>query len=284
MGVWMLNVMELARTISLLANVFRFAILTFAAAIALPPTLPSETAKELIAEACYNELQHRETKTLWSYTAERHVDNRIFLERVIETVDGPVRHLFAVDGHPPTPAQIKEEDDRHQELLKNPAGRRVLQKQRDDDDKTMEELLRIIPEAFVFEDQGKEGESERIAFHPNPGFKPKTYEQRIVHALDGMAFIDLHDKRIVRLSGSLGSRVEFGYGLIGHVDQGGTTEFMRVRLSPQVWKTSVEKIDLDGRFVMLKTINKHQDESRTDFEPVAPDTTFEQALNEIGGK
>jgi hypothetical protein len=85
--------------------VFRFAILTFAAAIALPPTLPSETAKELIAEACYNELQHRETKALWSYAAERHVDNRIFLERVIVTVDGPVRHLLAVDGHPPTPAR-----------------------------------------------------------------------------------------------------------------------------------------------------------------------------------
>jgi hypothetical protein len=280
----MLNVMGPSKTISLLANVSRFGILTLGAAIALPPALPSQTARELIAEACYNEIQHRETKTLWSYTAERHVDNHIFLERVIETVDGPVRHLLRVDGHPPTPAQIKEEDDRHQELLKSSAGRRALQKQRDDDDKTMEELLRIIPEAFVFEDQGKEGESERIAFHPNPGFKPKTYEQRIVHALNGMVFIDLHDKRIVRLSGSLESRVEFGYGLIGHVDQGGTTEFMRVRLSPQVWKTSAEKIDLDGRFVMLKTISKHQDESRTGFEPVAPDTTFAQALDEIRNK
>jgi hypothetical protein len=276
--------MELSRTISLLANVSRFVIFIFAAAIALPPALPSQAAKELIAEACYNEIQHRETKTLWSYTAERRVDNHTFLERVIETVDGPVRHLLAVDGHSPTPAQVKEEDDRHQELRKSPTGRRALQKQRDDDDKTMEELLRIIPEAFVFEDQGKEGESERIAFHPNPEFKPKTYEQRIVHALDGTVFIDLQDKRIVRLSGSLGSRVEFGYGLIGHVDQGGTTEFTRVRLSPQLWKTSVEKIDLDGRFVMLKTINKHQNESRTDFAPVAPDTTFAQALNEIEGK
>jgi hypothetical protein len=280
----MLNVMELSRTMSLLANVFRLVILTSAAAFILPPASPSQTAKELIAEACSNELQHRETKTLWSYTAERHVDSHIFLERVIETVDGPVRHLLAVDGHPPTAAQIKDEDDRHQELLKSPAGRRAFQKQRDDDDKTMEELLRIIPEAFVFEDQGKEGGSERIAFHPNSGFKPKTYEQRIVHALNGMVFIDLHDKRIARLSGSLGSRVEFGYGLIGHVDQGGTTEFMRVRLSPQIWKTSAEKIDLDGRFVMLKTINKHQDESRTGFEPVAPDTTFAQALDEIGKK
>ena len=105
-----------------------------------------------------------------------------------------------------------------------------------------------------------------------------------MHALDGMVFIDLHDKRIARLSGSLGSRVEFGYGLIGHVEHGGTAEFMPVRLLPQVWKTSAEKIDLDGRFVMLKTINKHQDESRTGFEPVAPDATFAQALDEIGKK
>jgi hypothetical protein len=282
--IWMLTVMERWRTISLLARVSRLTTLTLAAGMALPPALPSQTAKELIGDACYNELQQREKRTLWSYVAERHSNNHIFLEQVIETVDGPVRHLLAVDGHPPTPAQIKEEEDRHQELLKNPSGRRALQKQRDDDDKTMEELLRIIPEAFVFEDQGREGQSERIAFHPNPGFKPKTYEQRILRALDGIVFIDLHDKRIARLSGSLGTRVKFGYGLIGHVEQGGTTEITRVQLSPGVWKTSAEKIDIDGRFVVLKTISKHQDESRTGFEPVAPDTTFAQALNEIGKK
>ncbi len=148
----------------------------------------------------------------------------------------------------------------------------------------MEELLRIIPEAFVFEDQGKEGESEKIAFHPNPEFTPKTYEQRILHALDGIVFVDLQEKRIARLSGSLETRVVFGYGVIGHVEQGGITEITRVHLSPGVWKISAEKIDIEGRFVMLKTINKHQDESRTGFEPVAPDTTFAQALNKIGGK
>jgi hypothetical protein len=278
--------MELSRTISLFAQASRFVALTFAAAMALPPTpaLPSQTVKKLIGDACYNELQQREKRTLWSYVAERHSKNHIFREKVIESVDGPVRHLLAMDGLPPTPAQIKEEDDLHQKLLKNPSGRRAIQKQRDDDDKTMEELLRIIPQAFVFEDQGKEGESERIAFHPNPGFQPKTYEQRILHALDGIVFINLHDKRIARLSGSLGTCVKFGYGLIGHVDQGGTTEITRVHLSPGVWKTSAEKIDIDGRFVILKTINKHQDESRTGFEPVAPDTTFAQALNEIEKK
>jgi len=244
-------------------------------------SVPSQTAKELIGDACYNELQQREKRTLWAYVAERHSNNHVFREQVIETVDGPVRHLLAVDGHPPTPVQMKEENDRQQRLLKSESGRHAIQKQQEDDEKKMEELLRIIPEAFVFEDQGKEGEAEKIAFHPNPEFKPKSYEQRILHALDGIVFIDLHDKRIARLSGSLGTRVVFGYGVIGHVEQGGTTEITRVHLSPGVWKTSAEKIDIEGRFVMLKTINKHQDESRTGFEPVAPNTTFAQALDQI---
>jgi hypothetical protein len=276
--------MELSKTTFLLPHVSRFITLTIAAALALPPSLPSQTANELIGDACYNELQQREGKTLWSYVAERRVNNHVFREQVIETVDGPVRHLLSMDGQPPTSAQMKEEDDRHQELLKNPSGRRAVRKQRDDDEKTMQELLRIVPDAFVFEDQGNEGESERIAFHPNPGFKPKTYEQRVLHALDGIVFIDLHEKRIARISGSLGTRVKFGYGLIGHVEQGGATEITRVHLSPGVWKTSVERIDIDGRIVMFKTINKHQDESRTGFEPVAPDTTFAQALDKFGQK
>jgi len=276
--------MELSKTTSLFPHVSRFITLTFAAAMALPPSLPSQTAKELIGDACYNELQQRERKTLWSYVAERRVNNHVFREQVIETVDGPVRHLLSVDGHPPTSAQMKEEDDRHQELLKNPSGRRTIRKQRDDDEKIMQELLLIVPDAFVFEDQGNEGESERIAFHPNPGFKPKTYEQRVLHALDGIVFIDLHEKRIGRISGSLGTRAKFGYGLIGHVEQGGATEITRVNLSPGVWKTSAERIDIDGRIVMFKTINKHQDESRTGFEPVAPDTTFAQALDKFGQK
>ena len=273
--------MKLSRTKTLPRHVCRFVIFTFAAGIALPPALPFPRAKELIREACYNEVQHREKRTLWSYVAERRSNNHVFREQVIETVDVPVRHLLAVDGHPPTSIQMKEENDRQQVLLNNPSRRHAIEKQQGNDDKTMEELLRIIPEAFVFEDQGKDGDSERMAFHPNPGFKPQTYEQRILHALDGIVFVDLHDKRIARLSGSLATGVEFGYDLIGHVQQGGTTEITRVHLPEGIWKTSVEKIDINGRFVLLKSINKHQDESRTGFEPVAPDTTFAQAVNEI---
>jgi hypothetical protein len=202
----------------LLDRVFRVAIFSLVTSLGLPSVLPSEVTGKLVREACYNAVQQREMKSLWSYRVERHEDNHIILEQVIETVDGPVKHLLAVDGHAPIPEQLKEEDERHRSLLKNSAGQSALKRDDDEDSKKMEEMLRIIPEAFVFQDQGKQRGLEKIAFHPNPDFKPKTYGQRVLHTLVGTAFIDLHDKQMARVSASLAQRVEFGLGLLGRVD------------------------------------------------------------------
>jgi len=259
----------------------RLAIFSLVTSLGLPSVLPSEPTGTLVKEACFNAIQQREVKSLWSYRVERHDDKHIILEQVIETVDTPVTHLLAVDGHAPTVAQLKEEDDRHRRLLRNLAGQSALKKDHDEDSKKMEEMLRIIPVAFAFQDLGKQRGLEKIAFHPNPDFKPKTYEQRVLHTLVGTAFIDLHDKQIVRISASLAQPVEFGLGFIGRVDRGGTVNIVRTRLSGGIWQVSMEKIDLTVRMAIFKSLNRRKDEQRSDFEPVAPGTTFAQALDEL---
>jgi len=273
--------MGMLKTEFLLDRVSRFAIFSLVTSLALPSVLASGAIGSLVREACYNAVQQRETKSLWSYRVERYEDNHIILERVIETVDTPVKHLLAVDGHPPTPAQLKEEEDRYRNLLKNSAGQSAFKKEREEDTKTMDEMLRIIPDAFTFQDLGTERGLEKIAFHPNPDFKPKTYEQRVLHNLVGTAFVDLQDKQIARVSASLAQRVEFGLGLLGRVDRGGTVNIARTRLSDGVWQVSTEKIDLSGRMVIFKSLNRHKDEHRSDFKPVAPGTTFAQAVDEL---
>jgi hypothetical protein len=278
---WGCTTMRMLKTEYLLNQVSRVAIFSLVTGLGLPSMLPSEATSNLVREACYNAVQQRETKALWSYRVERHEDNHVVLEQVIETVDTPVKHLLAVDGHPPTPAQLKEEDERHRSLLKNSAAQSAFKKEHDEDSQKMEEMLRIIPEAFVFQDRGKQRELEKIAFHPNPDFKPKTYEQRVLHTLVGTAFIDLHDKQIARVSASLAQRVEFGLGFLGRVDKGGTVNIARTRLSGGVWQVSMEKIDLSGRMAIFKSLNRHKDEQRSDFKPVAPGTTFAQALDEL---
>jgi hypothetical protein len=259
----------------------RVAIFSLVTSLGLPSGLPSETTGKLVREACYNAVQQREMKSLWSYRVERHENSHIILEQVIETVDGPVKHLLAVDGHAPTPAQLKEESDRHRSLLKNSADQSALKKDHDEDTQKMEEMLRTIPEVFVFQDQGKQRGLEKISFHPNPDFKPKTYEQRVLHSLVGTAFIDLHDKQIARVSASLAQRVEFGLGFLGRVDKGGTVNIARTRVSSGVWQVSMERIDLSGRMAIFKSLNRHKDEQRANFKPIAPGTTFAQALDEL---
>jgi hypothetical protein len=265
----------------LLDRVSRLAIFSLVTSLGLPSVLPSEPTGTLVKEACYNAIRQREAKSLWSYRVERQEGNHIILEQVIETVDLPVTHLLTVDGHAPTVAQLKEEEDRHSSLLKNSAGQSAFKKEHDDDSKKMEEMLRIIPEAFVFQDQGKQRGLEKIAFHPNPDFKPKTYEQRVLHTLVGTAFIDLQDKQIARISATLAQRVEFGLGFLGRVDKGGSMNITRTRLSEGVWQVSKEKIDFSGRMAIFKSLNRRKDEQRSDFRPVAPGTTVAQALDEL---
>jgi hypothetical protein len=273
--------MRMPKPKDLLDRVSRLAIFSLVTSLGLSSVLPSEPTGTLVKDACFNAIQQREAKSLWSYRVERHEDKHIILEQVIETVDTPVTHLLAVDGHAPTVVQLKEEEERHRSLLKSSAGQSALKKDHDQDSKKMEEMLRVIPEAFVFQDQGKHRGLEKIAFHPNPDFKPKTYEQRVLHTLVGTAFIDLHDKQIARISATLAQRVEFGLGLLGRVDRGGTVNIARTRLSEGVWQVSMEKIDLSGRMAIFKSLNRHKDEQRSDFKPVAPGTTFAQALDEL---
>jgi len=273
--------MGMLKTEFLLDRVSRFAIFSLMTSLALPSVLASGAIANLVKEACYNAVQQREMKSLWSYRVERYEDNHIIVERVIETVDTPVKHLLAVDGHPPTAAQLKEEEDRYRTLLKNSAGRSAFKKEREEDTKTMDEMLRIIPEAFIFQDLGTERGLKKIAFHPNPDFRAKSYQQRVLQNLVGTAFVDVQDKQIARVFASLAQQVEFGLGLLGRVDKGGTLNIARTRLPDGIWQVSTEKIELSGRMAIFKSLNRHKDEHRSDFKPVAPGTTFAKALDEL---
>jgi len=248
------------------------------------PQLWAQTAKELVADACNNERHQRQQKALWASHVERRAGGHVYREEEIETVEGPVRRLLAVDGHDPAPAERKQDDDRLQRLVQNQKARLTLKNNREADEKKFEDLLRVIPDAFLFEDQGPQGDLEKLAFRPNPTYSPATYEETVLHAMSGVILINLQEKRMAHLAGALRHQVSFGYGLIGHLNKGGTIEISRTRISPGRWKTSSTKINLEGRFMFFKTISKQLDETRFDFEPVAPDMTIERAVEQMSHK
>lgn len=249
-------------------------------ALSVFPLLSAENPKQLMTDACYNELRQRKQNPLWASQVERRTAGHVYREEEIDTVDGPVHRLLSVDGNEPSPSERKQDDDRLRDLRENPKARLTLKKNREAEERKVDDLLRVVPEVFLFEDQGKQGGLERLAFSPNPAYKPASYQEAALHALSGVVLIDLTEKRLARFSGTLTQQVNFGHGLLGHLNKGGMIEVNRVQLSPSLWETSLFRTDLDGR-ALFKSISKQLDEARTDFEPVPPDTNILRALEQV---
>jgi len=244
------------------------------------PQVSAQNPKQLMTDVCQNELHQRQQNALWASQVERRTTGHVYREQEVDTVDGPVRRLLSVDGHEPSTSERKQDDDQIRDLKENPKARLMLRRNREAQEKKVDDLLRVVPGIFLFEGQGKQGDFERLAFVPNPAYKPATYEEMALHALSGVVLVDLREKRLARFSGTLTQPVNFGHGLLGHLNKGGMIEVNRVCLSPGQWGTTLFQTDFDGRFA-FKNIGKHLDETRNDFEPVPPDTDIQRALERI---
>jgi hypothetical protein len=129
----------------------------------------------------------------------------------------------------------------------------------------------LMPEAFLYDYDGVEGNLVRLKFRPNSNYTPPDVRSPGVHSLAGTILIDSQQKRLAKLSGQLVNRVEFGYGLLGHIDNGGTIEIGRVQVGPSQWKTALINLQLSGRLVFFKTISKQHYETRSDVRAVSGD-------------
>jgi hypothetical protein len=48
-----------------------------------------------------------------------------------------------------------------------------------------QQLLRMLPDAFIFTYAHRRGDLVQVNFSPNPNFKPSTHEAEVFHAMQG---------------------------------------------------------------------------------------------------
>jgi len=234
-------------------------------------------AVELVNALVAHELADRVERRKWMYVIEKQDGKQTVTEQQVETKDGPLYRLLAIDGRPLDPDQRQLENARIGRLLRDPSEQLKIKRAHDEDEQKLETLMRLMPEAFLYDYDGVEGNLVRVKFRPNPNYYPSTYEARVVHSLAGAILIDSQQQRLAKLSGRLINPVEFGYGLLGRIDNGGTVEIGRVQVGPLQWKTALIDIQLSGRLVLFKTISKQQYETRSDFFAVPDDLSLSQA-------
>jgi len=266
----LLNPMNIRRFVSL------YVLLLCVAAAAQDGSSP-RSAAELVHEVAATELTDRVQQRKWMYLIDKREGSQTLTEEQVETKDGPLYRLLAINGAALDPDQRQKDDARIDHLLRDPSQLQKLKRAHDEDEQKLETLIRLMPDAFLYEYDGVEGNLVRLKFRPNDGYSPPTYEARVVHSLAGTILIDSRQKRLANLSGRLINRVDFGYGFLGHIDNGGTIEIGRVPVGPSQWKTARINIRLSGRLVFFKTISEQEYETRSDFRAVSADLSLSEA-------
>lgn len=261
-------------------NSFRSAIaLALAVSIAAPAQdqSPPLSPGQLIKAVAANELADRLLLRKWMYMIEKREGKQAITEEQVDSKDGPLYRVLTIDGKPLNPEQRRQDNARIDRLLHNPGQQLKFKQAHDEDELKLEQLMRVMPDAFLYGYDGVDGDLVRLKFRPKPQYNPSTYEARVVHNLAGTILIDPRQKRLVKLSGKLISRVDFGYGFLGHIDEGGTVEIGRVEVGSMQWKTALINIQLSGRLVLFKTVSKQQYETRSDFRQVPSDLSLSDA-------
>jgi len=248
-----------------------------------PDQTSTPTAAELVRVVVANELADREKLRKWICLIEKRTGKQTLTEVQVETKDGPLSRLLAIDGSPLNSEQRQQDDARIARLMNDPRPLRKLKQAEDEDELKLQKLLSLMPQAFVFDYDGAEGNFIRVKFRPDPAYVPPTYEARVIHSLAGTILIDSSHNRLAKVAGQLINQVNFGYGLLGRIDSG-TLELERVEVGPQQWKTAFINIHFSGRAVIFKTINKDQYERRSDFRVVPSDLSLSEATNLLSAR
>jgi hypothetical protein len=233
----------------------------------------------LIITMAANEAYARAHQPLFTYISEERstrTENHLWKEKVIETPDGILRRLLAVDGKPLTPAEQQTEQQRINNLVAHPDEFRRLNESRKDDEAHEVQMLAFLPKAFLFTPNGEHDGCTQFSFRPNPTYEPQTYEERVMHAMVGTVSLQQPMDRLCNLDAHMAQPVQFGFGLLGSVNSG-HFGIERRPIDTGVWKTDRISVHLDGRILMLKSLSRNQDSVRTSIAEVSPQITLAQA-------
>lgn len=250
-----------------------------------PPaaSLPAN-AIDLVRKTIDNELKPDPNHTHYEYRLVKKKPNAIETRAMIETKDGVIGRLLLLNGKPLTPEQRAKEDKRLQRLINDPAQLAQKQKSQKEDDRRTRNMLKAMPDAFLYQYAGTQniepwGEVAVLNFVPNPNFDPPSRETMVYEGMKGTMWIALPSNRLAKIEAKLFRDVEFGWGILGHLDQGGqfVVEQKPVNGGSQ-WEPSHMVLSFTGKALIFKTIRFNDDDTTSDYRPVSPDMTVAQAI------
>lgn len=253
-------------------------VLAFVLCIATTCPAQSSSPQQLVQQVVNNEIAANQNEhTHWMYRDADKTPEKNVVKQVIQTPEASVSKTILTNGRPLTAAEQQQDQAKIQKVVTDPAVRDRQRRNSAHDDKQAIALMKILPDAFIWTEAGQSNGEMTFHFKPNPAFQPPTYASRVFAAMAGEMVFDVKQKRLKVLSGTLIQPVEFGWGMLGKLKQGGTFHIVRSEVAPGKWEITQTHVHIEGHALFFKSISEQEDELSSDFKLTPAKLTLPQA-------
>jgi hypothetical protein len=244
------------------------------------PTPLDPTA--LVRRAVQHRLDSAKNHPPHQYLLRRIDERRDTTKAIIETPDGDVARLIAIDGKPLPSDADKAELDRLNTLAQHPEleERRRKSEQKDSDQIT--HLLSLLPDALIYTFAGTvpcaTGQCTRLTFIPNPHFSPPDLEANILRGIAGELWIDQSQEQLVKLDAHFIADVDFGFGILAKLNKGSTALLEQSDVGGGDWELTALKYHVTGKALLVRSFREQVDESESRFAALPPNLHYRDAI------
>ncbi len=215
-------------------NALRYSIAIFPILLLSIPAFPvfaqgsQPEALQAVRTAVQAEMEaNRTDRSIWTYRDHDTSPDQDGTYLTIETRPGTLRRLIALHGQPLSPCEAAAETQRIDGYVRDPSAQAKARKNSAHDDAQATEMLKMLPDAFLWSTVSETPEFITLSFRPNPAFSAPDMESRVMGAMAGEMVIARNGNRIRTLRGRLSYNKLLGFGLLAKMYEGGTFDVER---------------------------------------------------------
>jgi len=247
-----------------------------------------ESPAQLVRKTTENEISSNNSSLKFIFRDHKETAHGSQTKLMVETRQATAGMLVEINGKPLTPGQRQAEEAHLDRLMRNPDELRKKEKSEKEDTDHTERIMKALPDAFRYEPDGTEvgrqgvgkagDELVRLKFHPNPKYNPPSRVEQVLAGMQGFVLIDADKHRIAKIDGTLIKGVNFGWGILGHLDKGGHFLVEQGDVGEGAWEVTRMNLDFSGKELLFKTFSLNSHEFFSDFRPAPADLTFAQGV------
>jgi hypothetical protein len=103
-------------------------------------------------------------------------------------------------------------------------------------------------------------------------------EADLLRGIAGEVWIDATQERLTRLEGHFIANVDFGFGIVGKLNKGGTVLLEQTDVGEHDWELTRLTLHVTGNALMVKPLSFQINEEASHFSPVASGLRYRDAI------